>query len=265
MEDPYFPLYVQDFLVGTMYMTNKQVGAYIRMLCRQWDSAKLSTEEANMLCHDLTESEKEKVFGKFKNVRGWLINPRLKCEKSKRLFFRQSQSEKGRKSARKRASLATAQEGIEIPPTTVEPRLNRTPTESQPEGNLSSSSSLSEEEEEVKKLHCEGSPEKPEPSRQVALRVLEFLNQKTGRSYRAYEGENGKRKPTAGLEFILARIKDGATESDMRGVIVRKCRQWKGDPEKAVWLRPATLFNRTKYDQYIGEQEYHPETAYELS
>ena len=108
--------------------------------------------------------------------------------------------------------------------------------------------------EKERALHCEA-PEKPSASRQTALRVLEFLNQKTGRSYRAYEGLNGKRKPTASLELILARLKSGATEQDMRGVIARKVREWREDPKMAKFLRPATLFNRTNYDQYVGEQE----------
>lgn len=113
-------------------------------------------------------------------------------------------------------------------------------------------------ESKVKKeLHCEGSHQKPDatPSRDTAHRILDFLNSKTGKNYRAFEGLNGKRKPTANLELVLARLRDGKTEDDLRGVIARKAREWKGDAQMEKYLRPATLFNRTKCEQYVGEQE----------
>ena len=112
-------------------------------------------------------------------------------------------------------------------------------------------------ESKVKELHCEGTHQKPDahPSRDTAVGILEFLNQKTGKNYRAFEGLNGKRKPTANLELILARLGDGKTDEDLRGVIARKVREWKGDAQMAKYLRPATLFNRTKCEQYVGEQE----------
>jgi uncharacterized phage protein (TIGR02220 family) len=75
--------------------------------------------------------------------------------------------------------------------------------------------------------------------------VLAFLNTKTGRTFR----------PTpSNLALIEARLKAGASIEDCRGVIVRKVRAWATDPKMATYLRPATLFNATKFDQYIGEQ-----------
>ena len=34
-KDPAFLFYTSDFLTGTMFMTNEQVGIYIRLLCSQ--------------------------------------------------------------------------------------------------------------------------------------------------------------------------------------------------------------------------------------
>lgn len=79
---------------------------------------------------------------------------------------------------------------------------------------------------------------------QDARRVLAFLNEKAGRRYR----EN-----RVNLDFIKARLKDGATVTECRQVIVKKCREWKGDAKMELYLRPATLFNRTKFAQYQGE------------
>ena len=74
--------------------------------------------------------------------------------------------------------------------------------------------------------------------------ILRFLNEKTGRSYRAGD---------INLGFIVQRLKSGATVEDCKGVIARKTRQWRGG-EMEKYLRPATLFNATKFEQYVGEQ-----------
>lgn len=78
----------------------------------------------------------------------------------------------------------------------------------------------------------------------AAIGILEFLNAKTGRHYRPV-------KPN--LDFITARLKEGATEEELRQVVAKKCREWAGDPAMTLYLRPATLFNRTKFAQYQGE------------
>ncbi len=88
------------------------------------------------------------------------------------------------------------------------------------------------------------SPKKRDPVReQQAVEVLEFLNQKASRNYRSVE-EN--------LRFIRARL-NTCSVADLKGVIARKTREWL-NTEHAKYLRPATLFNATKFEQYIGEQ-----------
>lgn len=77
-----------------------------------------------------------------------------------------------------------------------------------------------------------------------ALEILNFLNEKTGKRYQPVP---------ANIEMIVARLKDGATVEEMRMVVAKKCREWSGDEKMAIYLRPATLFNRTKYAQYQGE------------
>lgn len=80
--------------------------------------------------------------------------------------------------------------------------------------------------------------------RKQASEIVLFLNKKTGRSYEP-KGAN--------LDFVIARLKDGETTDDLRAVIAKKCREWQGDSKMAQYLRPATLFNRTKFAQYKGE------------
>jgi uncharacterized phage protein (TIGR02220 family) len=82
------------------------------------------------------------------------------------------------------------------------------------------------------------------PLRDRAKGVLEFLNTKANRAYQPVE---------ANLELILARLKEGATDVQLRQVVAKKCREWGTDEKMAEYLRPATLFNRTKFAQYVGE------------
>ena len=77
-----------------------------------------------------------------------------------------------------------------------------------------------------------------------AIDVLNFLNEKTGRIYRPVD---------TNLKLIIARLKSGASVSDCYQVIAKKTREWKGDSKMSEYLRPATLFNATKFEQYVGE------------
>jgi len=85
----------------------------------------------------------------------------------------------------------------------------------------------------------------------AARRVLAFLNKKAGRQF----------QPTrTNLGLITARLRDGATEDQCRAVIGRKVAQWRGDARMSEFLRPATLFNATKFGSYQGEL---PPTAFD--
>jgi uncharacterized phage protein (TIGR02220 family) len=77
-----------------------------------------------------------------------------------------------------------------------------------------------------------------------AKEVLKFLNEKTGRAYRPVD---------TNLKLIMARLKTGATVMNCRQVIAKKTREWKGNETMDEYLRPATLFNATKFEQYMGE------------
>jgi len=77
-----------------------------------------------------------------------------------------------------------------------------------------------------------------------AVQILNFLNEKAGRAYRGVD-EN--------LKLIIDRLKSGATEIDCRQVIAKKTREWKKDIKMNEYLRPATLFDPVKFEQYMGE------------
>ena len=138
---PAFMFYADDFLAGTFHMTQAEVGAYIRLLCYQWNRGEVprSTTVQQRLAGGLVSRA---VREKFVVVGGKRINERLEQERDKQNMFRQKQSEKGKKSAQLRS-------------TAVEPRCNRKATGGQPplvepEGNLPLSVSVSVSKEATK-------------------------------------------------------------------------------------------------------------------
>ena len=102
--------------------------------------------------------------------------------------------------------------------------------------------------ERTKHLNARGKPDaKPNGNGKLhaeAVEILGVLNATAGRNYKPVK---------ANLEMIEARLKEGATAEEIKAVIGRKCSQWGGDEKMAEYLRPATLFNRTKFAQYQGE------------
>lgn len=105
------------------------------------------------------------------------------------------------------------------------------------------------EQKQDKNSFMSGKPDdnaldKNDKLKKEATEILEFLNQKTGKAYRPVD---------TNLNLIIARLKTGATVTDCRQVIAKKMRDWKDDKAMAEYLRPATLFNSLKFEQYMGE------------
>ena len=91
------------------------------------------------------------------------------------------------------------------------------------------------------------SSEKPQTQdREGAKEVLNFLNEKTSRSFRAVD---------TNLRLIEARLRSGVSVQDCKSVIARKVREWISDAKMNKFLRPATLFSATNFEQYLGERE----------
>lgn len=128
---PAFQFYPDDFLGGVADMTQAEVGAYILLLCQQWNrgSIPVQPDRQKLLAKgDVSEH----VLSKFKEGKdGLLINERLESERDKQAKFREAQKVKGQKSGKSRR-------------TPVEPRLNSgshpVGTGRQPEGNSPSPS-----------------------------------------------------------------------------------------------------------------------------
>ncbi len=84
----------------------------------------------------------------------------------------------------------------------------------------------------------------PHEPNELASQAIDYLNQKTGRRYEAVE---------ANLKLVRARLREGHTLSIIRQVVDHKCEQWSKDPKMREYLRPSTLFNAEKFNQYVGQ------------
>jgi uncharacterized phage protein (TIGR02220 family) len=98
-----------------------------------------------------------------------------------------------------------------------------------------------EEEKTLSGKPDDAKPQEVDPDSPAGL--LEYLNAKTGRSYRDLP---------ANIDFLKARLAESSA-AEIRAVIDTKAAQWGKDDKMADYLRPATLFNRTKFAQYLGE------------
>jgi len=90
-KDPAFLFYYQDFLVGTMFMSNEETGMYIKILCHMADKGPLNKEDMKNICNSYDNHTYLK--SKFKvDKEGNFYNERLLKEVEKRKNYIQSRS-----------------------------------------------------------------------------------------------------------------------------------------------------------------------------
>jgi hypothetical protein len=89
-KDPAFLFYPSDFLIGTVFMTDEQVGRYVKLLCYQHQMGPLKEEDMLAVC----KTKDEKIFSKFKkDENGLYYNERLDLEATKRRSFCKSRKD----------------------------------------------------------------------------------------------------------------------------------------------------------------------------
>ena len=96
MKDPAVLFYFQDFLVGTEFMTDEEVGKYIRILCHQADKGPLSIQKIQSICHGIEIPaailEKLRV-----DDQGNYYQERMRSEREKRANYIENQRERAQK------------------------------------------------------------------------------------------------------------------------------------------------------------------------
>jgi uncharacterized protein YdaU (DUF1376 family) len=90
MKDPAFLFYSDNFMSGTMFFSDEQVGKYIRLLCAQHLTGHLLENHMIFIC----KKYDEEIFKKFvKDEEGKYYNIRLEEEIIKRYNYSKSRSE----------------------------------------------------------------------------------------------------------------------------------------------------------------------------
>lgn len=96
MKNPAVLFYTSDFITGTLFMSNEEVGAYIRLLCMQHQKGHLSIEEIKQICRNDNILDPILIHFK-KDEDGCYFNERMDLEKEKRNKYSQSRANNRKK------------------------------------------------------------------------------------------------------------------------------------------------------------------------
>jgi uncharacterized protein YdaU (DUF1376 family) len=99
MNSPAFQFYVQDFLTGTMHLSAEEIGAYILLLCHQWDKGALPDSDKDLLRIGRTRMKVLVVVKQKFPVcdDGLLRNTRMENERTKQIAYRDQRRENANK------------------------------------------------------------------------------------------------------------------------------------------------------------------------
>ena len=236
MKNPAVNFYTSDFLTGTTFMNNEQVGAYIRLLSYQHQLGHLTEKQVFSVTKD------ESVLSKFKkDKKGLYFNERMEEEITRKKKYSESRSRNRSNINKKQGSKKITyekdmknicdsyeehmeNENIYINNSKKENRINRGMGEEEKEEKATDDTSLLAE---------------------IAEKVISHLNRKTDSKYRANTKSTRK--------HINARLNEGYSLDDFIVVIDKKCAEWQAT-EFEKYLCPETLFG-TKFEKYLNQKE----------
>ncbi|MER2107430.1 MAG: conserved phage C-terminal domain-containing protein [Solibacillus sp.] len=79
----------------------------------------------------------------------------------------------------------------------------------------------------------------------IVCQIVNYLNEKAGKNFNA--------KSAATKRLLNGRLAEGYVLEDFHRVIDEKVKQWLNNAEMNKYLRPATLFNPTNFENYLNE------------
>lgn len=93
------------------------------------------------------------------------------------------------------------------------------------------------------------------------ITALNYLNERLGKKHMYTE----ETVPKKFVEMVSARLEEGYSMDKIKAVVWFKTRQWLKDEKMKKYLRPDTLFNRTKFNSYVFElpENYNPDNSKE--
>jgi uncharacterized protein YdaU (DUF1376 family) len=99
---PWFPFYASDFLTSTGSMSNEEVGAYIKLLCYQWDKGVLPKDPVRLArlagCDRIAFASLWNILrDKFTQVKDGYINPKMEEHRQRQKEVSDKNSTKAKK------------------------------------------------------------------------------------------------------------------------------------------------------------------------
>lgn len=248
-----------DYLVDTVGLTMLEHGAYTLLLDRYYHDGFLPSDVQRLfnMCSTCVQQDKEamqRVIDRYFIVDGEFLKQKRveeELEKTRALV--------GKKSTAGKASAASRGLKKKNNPTGVEQKAthNNTPQDitrhsAGPSGPRSAGAehpapSLPNALENPPTVNSITSdPVKAESSKalkKTAREILGYLNRATNKKFQDVESN---------LEPIVARLKEGASPQQIKSVIVERVQHWGPDEKMHEFLRPDTLFRRSKFWNYLG-------------
>lgn len=238
----YLPLYTGDYLRDTADLSMREHGAYLLLLAFSWQRSSGLPDDLPRLYRIAKARDDEDrhavdyVVGEFFKIGedGRFHNGRLERE----LVRHNALSKRGK------AGAAGRWNGKDH----AKPMLDSCETNAKPMAPSPSPVPTSKVKSNVGLTPDEPPlPGKPEATtrelNRAAVALLAFLNEKTGSHYQPVK---------ANISMIVARIKEGFTEKEVRQVIANRCLAWASDPKMEEYLRPKTLFAASNFANYAG-------------
>ena len=87
---------------------------------------------------------------------------------------------------------------------------------------------------------------------QKAHHILFFLNERTGQKFKTV---NPSGKATASADLVIKLSREGYVLEDFVAVINGRIAKWGTDEKMREYLRPSTLFRKSKFEDYLGEND----------
>lgn len=244
----YFRFYVGDYLKDTSRLSLLEHGAYSMLLAYYYaEERPIPTDQAEVyrMVRAIEPAERravDKVLRDyFSKSDGGYHNARADHEIEVSRKARDNGARGGRPVTGPVTEHATGVEtglitegggGSGHPPTTNHQPLNLQPPNGKDTVGLPPDQASRGQEIRTRELRAE------------AVKILGFLNEKTGRTYEPVP---------VNIDRIVARLKEGTTPDDVRAVIALKCREWRTDEKMSKFLRPKTLFAAENFANYKGE------------
>jgi uncharacterized phage protein (TIGR02220 family) len=239
----YYQFHIADWALHTSHLSVEEDGVYHRLLNHYYDTESPIPAETHLVIrrlrltnHEKTVSNILKEFFVLKED-GW-HNLRADSE----IEAYNSKAETARSNGKKGGRPKKNKDLKNIKPTETQPVVDRNPEKT---GLKANHKPLTKNQKPLTKNQKPETNLKPLSGKpDESAEIINYLNNQTGKSFKPV---------TSNTKLIKARIAEGHNTADIKTVIDNKVREWSNDKKMSKYLRPATLFNAEKFNQYVGE------------